>query len=243
MKLFIDIMQHNFNINTTEVVALTNKLEKLTRSDMPLAVRGTLNDAAFDMKQIQVEKIFTRNFTIRKKTFIRSHTAVIKCANTFDLKQMKAQTGIIKGKSQAGDQLIYQEFGGTIKNRDYIPTKEARVSKSSKKVVSKKYYLKNIKPKKNKTKYQNQEFIRTVFKLGKGAYIRYNNILFEILTIKKPSRLYLYIKTKAIYWFKKNRSVRIKRRPFMKFAGKMSAKKMPAFFKKQAKRRFEKYLK
>lgn len=39
------------NVNTDATVALTNKLEKLHKSAFPVAVRSTLNSAAFDMKK------------------------------------------------------------------------------------------------------------------------------------------------------------------------------------------------
>jgi len=76
-------MLNTFNINTDKVVSLTNKLEKLHKSAMPVAVRMTLNDAAFDMKQIQIGRQFKGQFTIRKKNFIRSHTVAVKSKNTF----------------------------------------------------------------------------------------------------------------------------------------------------------------
>ena len=44
------------NVNTDAVVALTNKLEKLHRSAFPVAVRSTLNSAAFDMKKDTILK-------------------------------------------------------------------------------------------------------------------------------------------------------------------------------------------
>ncbi|MBL4809315.1 MAG: hypothetical protein JKY43_04565, partial [Phycisphaerales bacterium] len=44
-------MAVEFNVNTDAVVSLTNKLEKLHKSAFPVAVRGTLNSAAFDVKQ------------------------------------------------------------------------------------------------------------------------------------------------------------------------------------------------
>ena len=39
------------NINSDAVVKFTNKLEKMKKFDLPIAIRVTLNDAAFDVKQ------------------------------------------------------------------------------------------------------------------------------------------------------------------------------------------------
>ena len=60
-----------FNVNTDEVVRLTNRLEKLNKSAMPIAVRSTLNDVAFQSKQTHLPKEFDKKFTIRKKNFIK----------------------------------------------------------------------------------------------------------------------------------------------------------------------------
>ncbi|MCJ7802746.1 MAG: hypothetical protein MUP82_10365 [Candidatus Marinimicrobia bacterium] len=191
------------------------------------------------MKKNQIEKTFDNEFTIRKKNFIKSHSAFNKCKNTFNLREMKSEAGVIKGKSTSGDQLEIQEIGGLIRNRDYIPMDSARIGKNKDKLVSKKFYLKNIKPKKGKSKFSNQEFIKSAFKAGKGGFVRFDNTLFEIRTIKKNNRK-LFIRTLAIYSFKNNRSVSISKAPFIAPAGEISAKKIPEFFIKRAKRRFQK---
>jgi len=46
-----------FNINTDAAVVLTNELEKLHRSRLPNAIRGTLNSVAFDVKKHTLHKI------------------------------------------------------------------------------------------------------------------------------------------------------------------------------------------
>jgi hypothetical protein len=235
-------MAKAFNVNNIEVVELTNKLEKLHRSAMPVAVRGTLNDAAFDMKQNQVAPIFEKKFIIRKPSFIKSHTAVKKSKNTFQINQMVAECGIIKGKSQAGDELEVQEFGGTIKKREFIPMDTARTSKNPKKLVSKKYYLQKIKAGK-KPVFKNQEFIRSAFMAGKGGYLVYGNVLLQIRKIVKRGRDKLFIKIHPLYSYKKGRSINLKKTPFLAPAGEKSAKKIPDFFIKRAEKQFKKYLK
>jgi hypothetical protein len=234
-------MPKQFNINTSEVVAFTNRLEKMHRSALPVSVRGALNDAAFDMKQNQIGRTFDSQFIVRKKTFIRAHTAVNKSKNTFKLSEMQSEAGVIKGKSKAGDQLEIQEIGGIIGNREYIPMDTARIGKNKKKLVSRRFYLKNIKPRKEGQKNQlNQDFIKAAFKVGKGGFIRYDDIVYEIRSIKKPSRSKIFIKSNPIYSFKNNRSVSISSAPFIKPAGEISLKKIPEFFIKQAKRRLKK---
>jgi hypothetical protein len=225
--------KQTFNINTSEVVELTNKLEKMHRSAMPVAVRGSLNDAAFDMKKNQVEQVFKSRFTTRKKNFIRSHTVANKSKNTFNINEMKSEVGVIKGKSDAGDQLEKQEFGGTIANRDFIPMDPARIGKNKKKLVSRKNYLKAVKVKKAKN------LVRAAAKAGKGNHILYNYTLFQVKGIRNTRR-----KTKLrllpIYSFKSGRNVQISKQPFLKPAGENSAKKIPDFFIQRAKNKLMK---
>ena len=128
-------MAQTFDINMTEVIGFTNKLGKLHKSALPLAIRSTLNDASFETKKV-IPLFFAKQFTVRKKNFIRSHTGVNKSKNTFNVNQMVAKVGLIKGRSDSGDDLIKQEYGGTIQNRDFIPFKDARVGKNERKIIS-----------------------------------------------------------------------------------------------------------
>lgn len=229
-----------FNINAKEVVAYTNKLERLHRSALPVSIRGALNEAAFQSKTKYVPEIFDRNFIERKKNFIRSHSAFNRSPNTFDVKKMVSEVGIIKGKSTSGDELVNQEFGGTIRNREFIPMDPARVGNNKLKLVSKKFYLKNIKPKRDKMRTKDQEFIRAAFKAGKGGFVRYDDLLFEIKTIKKQKGDKLFIKANPIYSFKENRSVTIKKMPFLLPAAQKAALKIPEYYIQQAERRLNK---
>lgn len=230
----------SFNINTDALVGLTNKLEQLHESAMPIAVRGTLNDAAFDMKQVTAPREFNDNFTIRKKTFFRSHTRVNKSKNTFDIDSMESSFGVIAGKSKSGDELEKQEHGGIVANRTYIPFKEARIGKTNSKLVSKRFYLKNIKASK-KNVFTNQEVIKASFRAGKGGYIIYDDVLFEVRAAKKRGTNGIYIKLNPVYSYKENRSVKVKKDPFMLPASIKTRKKMTRFYMVQANKRFKKY--
>jgi len=232
----------SFDVNTDEVIRLSNRLEKLHRSALPIAVRGTLNDAAFEAKQKHVEKTFDKQFTIRKSNFIRSHTIVNKSINTFNINQMVSEMGVIKGKSSAGDELDKQEFGGTVSNRSFIPMDTARASKSHTKLVSKKFYLKNIKGKRRQM-FKNQEFIKAAFKVGINGYVLFNNVLFQVKKLVKRGRNTLFIKLNPLYSFKKGRSINLKRSPFIEPAGLLAAKNMGNLFAKNAQRQINKYFK
>jgi len=135
-------MNSSFNISTAEIVGLTNKLEKLHRSVMPVTVRETLNNAAFEHRKDAIEQ-FKSNFIIRKKTFISSHMKVNRSPNTFDLKKMVVESGIVKGKTKSGDKLKLQEEGGFVMKRN-IPTNQARIDELNTSKVQAKFYYKKF---------------------------------------------------------------------------------------------------
>jgi len=232
-----------FNINTHEVVEITNKLEKLHKSAMPIAVRETLNEAAV-MGRLEMIKQFKEKdeFTIRKPNFINVHSKFNKSKNTFDINQMQSEFGLIKGKSNAGDELEKVEFGGIAQKRDFIPMDEARGG-TKKRLILKKHYLQNIKPKKGKSIYKSQQLIRAAIKTGKGGYVLYGHVLSEIKKIEKPSRNKIFIKYSPIYHFKDNRSVKVQKNAFIEPAGQIALDKIPQIFKEKAQKRFDKYLK
>lgn len=226
-----------FNINNADVVGLTNRLEKIHKSAMPVSVRGALNDAAFDMKKNQLGKTFDSSFTIRKKTFIRSHSAFNRSKNTFNINEMSSEAGIIKDKSKSGNELEIQETGGIVGDRDYIPLSASRINKSSLKLVSKRFYLQNIKPRGKKVK--KNEFVRAAFRAKRGGFIQHKGFVFRINKIKKEGNR-LNIDSERLYLFQNNRSIDLSATHFVEKAGELSLKKIPEFFLKQAKRRLNK---
>ena len=207
-----------FDIDKSDIVEYTNKLERMHRSSLPVSIRGALNDAAFDMKKNTIEKYFKENFTTRNKTFIRAHTAFNKSPNTFDINQMQSSAGVIEGKSKSGDNLEKQEFGGTIKKRGAIPYDTTRVGGSNARKMKKIYYYK---------KFRNAK---------KGRVSRTSKE-----TIIKTERSLLRV-TKGGEWsvlYRIQNTVTIKKDPFMKPATDETTKKIPDFFVKQAERRIK----
>jgi hypothetical protein len=230
------------NINDKSIIEHTAKLESLHKSAFPVAVRSTLNDAAFDMKTKRLPAVFDKNFIIRSRTFLRSHTGVRKSPNTFDVRAMRSEVGIIRGKSDSGDELAKQERGGVIDNRDYIPRPGARVSKSEAKKITSKQLLKNIQPKRAVKVKRKKDYVEGAFKAGKKGFIKYNNYLIQINNIRK-TKAGLKITTAIRYSFKKGRSVKIKKSPFMLPAALMTQRRIPHMYIINAKRRYLKYIK
>jgi hypothetical protein len=213
-------MIQTFNINAKEMVILANNLEKLHRSAMPITVRGTLNDLAFDARK-GIIRNFKEEFIIRNRTFIISHTTAIKCQNTFDIDKMQSEAGVLAGKTKAGDLLKIQEEGGAIE-RDKIPSENVRAGSNWRKPVLQVLYAKKFMNRPNGKIYKSAE--SSIFKSPKG--------IFRILRGGIWKRLYTLDKT-----------VSIRKTPFVEPAGETAALKAPQFFEKNAQRQFKKYFK
>jgi len=101
----------------------TEKVQKISKSAYPLAVRGTLNTLAFKTAEIAKKEVLPKNFHLRNK-YIQKTVQYSKCANTFDVEKMTAITGqVAKFVGKQTDQLKKQELGGTDKPRKkYLKT-------------------------------------------------------------------------------------------------------------------------
>ena len=117
---------NSFYVDTTQVKRFTDKLRELHRSNMPIAVRQTLNDTAFDVLKITLPEKFKTDFMIRNKSFLRSHSGVQK-ADGWEINGMQSKVGITPKGSEAAEGLTKQEFGGSEK-KPFIYMNQARVS-------------------------------------------------------------------------------------------------------------------
>jgi len=234
------------NVNTDATVVLTNKLEKLSRSAFPVAVRNTLNSAAFDMKKDTILKSAEDNFVQRKPTFFKANTKV-ETAKGFSISRMAASVGFT-GKSQAVDDMEQQEKGGKIDGRSFVPLDSARTGNSNSKNIRPNARLKNIKKiidtKNAKGANDKEKFVKSVNFAGVGGFVLadYKNekILWRINSIKKTDDE--KFKLTALYTFKKGRDVNIEPTHFMKEATDVTSKKVDDFYFIQANKQFEKAL-
>jgi len=121
-------------------------LNALGRSELPLAIRGTMNELAFSSRKRLSEVEMPKKFTLRNKFENKQSLHAHKCPNTFDIDKMVSSMGQLrvvkfqKGPKRTSD-LFKQEHGGTVRARPgsemlRTPTKAARTSKSFSKPVA-----------------------------------------------------------------------------------------------------------
>nr|WP_299067196.1 hypothetical protein [uncultured Allomuricauda sp.] len=217
-----------FNVNMDKVIGLTAKLERINRFAFPVAVRQTLNDAAFTTKKM-VPKVAAQKFTTRQKNFFRAFSTVVK-ANGYTVNGMNAIAGINPQKgSDVAEGLEQQEIGGTISSRKLIPHNKGRVSGNHSKKVRKTNYLNrlNISPPKNRKK--NSKYL-LIKKGSKGT-------VFHIKNLKTKSKL------TPVYVYRRTKNSRVQKSPFMAPSAMYARSKMSEFYIKNAEFQFKRALK
>ncbi len=227
----------SFDLDSDAAVVFTNKLEKLHRSALPVAVRSTLNSAAFDVKQRSMPREAKATFTERRKNFFKAKSSVKK-AQGFDIKSMRSTVGFVgaNGNPAVGN-LEKQERGGKIGGRGFIPMNDARVSNSLSRSIRGKNRLSSIDNlKKIRSK---KRFHQIVRKVGVGGFILYKNTVFEVKKLERSN-----IKLRGLYSHEKGRSAVIKTGTnFMKNASLKSGTRLEKFYAIEAKKQINRLTK
>lgn len=212
------------------------------RSNFPVAVRSTLNDLAFDVKKTTLLKSADQQFILRAPKFFKSHSGVKK-ATGFNINTMHSEAGITPRGSQAAKDLAKQEHGGAMPGEAiYLDT--ARVSKSKQKKVSKANYLNrgHVKGRQNANRGRRASRVAAaVVAKRENKFLLEGGILFDVKSIRfgtgKTRRV--NIRAVPVASYKKGRTVKLDKRPFVANAGKMSQQKANALYIKNAKKRFK----
>lgn len=121
-------------IKSDELAIIANKLERVHKSDLPIAIRSTLNTMAFRMKKTEIGRSAEKEFDY-KRTNIVNNLSRFEKATGFDIKRMKSKAGITEqpGRQKVARGLAAQEKGGKIEGKS-TPTLQARGGSVSSKV-------------------------------------------------------------------------------------------------------------
>jgi hypothetical protein len=235
------------HVDDTAIRDLTKKLSELRRSAFPVAVRQTLNSAAFDVKQKTMPRTSSDAFTHRKPNFFKA-TSRAEQAKGFNVDSMFSATGF-RGDQQAVEDLEAQEQGGSIEGRSFIAMDSARKGKDRRKMVKANARLKAIKDikdaKKATGKTEGERFVKSVIHAGKGGHVlaeyKGRQILWRVNSLTRTANG--QFKLTPLYSYQKGRDVKVDDTKFMEKATQETAKKIPAFYTDAAKKQIAKYLK
>lgn len=236
------------NINMDAVVKFTNTLEKLHKSALPVAIRESLNEAAKDVKQNTMPKKAASTFVNRTKDgqFFKANSK-FNYARGWDVNNMVASVGFFENKlvnqstNYAVKDLEGQEETGMLNMKTFIPTVFARNGGTKKGLVKPNFRLNKIREKgiveTNKMLGGNdrQKYMFAAYKAGKGGFVIYKKILWQINRIEDSGNSKKVFRT-PIYTVSKGRNIRVKSTHFMKLASLETNKKMEGYYIGQAKK-------
>lgn len=240
-------MGATLDVNTDEMVQLTNGLESFRRSMFPTAVRRALNSTAFDVKKTTLPAVTRLTFTQRRANFFKANSRV-DMAKGFNVDGMQSMVGMVDlgGTNYAVDNLVQQEKGGEIKGKSFIPLDSARVSNSYKRNVRGKARLSNldqlVNARRSRGANKRERFVRAVRHAGQdGVVLSEGGIVYRVVNIPKDRGT--GFKLKAIYSYVPRRSIKVKPTHFMQTAGERSGKKLPGYYVEEAGKLYRKALK
>lgn len=245
-------MPNFLQIDNKQVRDYTNTLRQMHRSDLPIVIRQTLNDTAFDVKKNTLMPAIDRKFILRNPSFFKKFSGV-KMADGWNVNSMRSEVGIIKSSQRGGEvaaELTQQEFGGKIKHKarllKFVRRGKTRLGKvNSSYNLTKKGYVEGA-PKYNRGRKSNfvaEAFV--AFKENKYMNIRTKKgkdtlLLVESISQNVKTRKF-NIRLKGIAELNQENK-QLKARPFMKPAGEKSYLKQESFYIRNARKRLNKYL-
>lgn len=239
------------NINSDQFVILANKLEKIGRAELPVAVRSTLNEMAFRMKGTggargQIDKRAEQDFDYRRnKTLIKKLTGVNK-AKGLDIGNMKSEAGITNRSrlNEVAEGLADQQKGGETK-QFATPTLKTRIGKAVSSKVRKPSRLQHLlvldlrKRKKGRwiaSAIRAKKVNKMIRVTGRGGV----DLLAKVKNFRRGKKGVKF-KLDWLYRFNDNGTVFLKKkRPFVNRAAQEVMRGMPQEFIRQANRRIQK---
>lgn len=253
-------MNFHFNVNMDEIKEYTLKLQGLHRSALPVAIRGTLNDAGFALKKNNMPKIARQTFEEREPNFFKANSRV-DAAKGFDVRSMVAEVGFVSSglispaTNYAVRDLEEQEDGGIIKGRSFKPLPSVRTGgigrvRSNIRIAKLKagnvlnansinttdsHNRKFLSGKDKKM----QQFILASVLQGIGGFVLGGKLLWKVTNLKRVGRN-MQFKKQKLYSFKKSGVAKVHATGFMLKAALEVQKEMEAFYVMEATKQFRK---
>ena len=225
--------------DVNEMSRLTEALSEMHRSALPNVVRNSLNDLAFETKKM-IPVSADENFENRTKTFFKANSRVKK-AEGFNLSNMESEAGII-AKDKATKNLEFQEKGGTVQKRAFIPLDGARTSKSFKKKVARGNRLSSVEfvNSSNMRGGRKQRLIKAVIAGQKQKKdVLHEGTVFRVGDFRETDEG-LRFRLSHMYSYEKGRTSNVKATRFAEEAALMVTPSLGKIYKKNFDRQIEK---
>jgi hypothetical protein len=226
-------------IDTNAIKKHAEMLQAYSRSAFAVAVRQTLNKAAYDLKQNTMPASAKESFIQRKENFFKSSSKVEQ-AQGFDVNSMRAIVGFLPkqdAKDTSVQDLEAQEQGGDIAGRAFIPLAQNRVGNNWNRNVRTQGRYRAVKDKivnsaDSKAANKAGQFRSTAKYAGVGGIVignivndKGNRMVWRITSLNKRD-----MKMTALFALKKDREVQPQATRFMRKSSLKSAAKMQQYF-------------
>lgn len=110
-------MAKTFDVNATELIKFTKKLESIHKSKHPNAVRNTLNTMAFNTKKNRILPEAKRGFNVRKPNVYKVFSTVEK-AEGWNVNKMISKVGMNDKNGRNADYTFCNIVCMTLSNRE-----------------------------------------------------------------------------------------------------------------------------
>ena len=234
----------SLDLNSKDIRRYVKDLEKLQKHKLPKVVQRSLNRTATIAKKNTLIKVTNQTFTNRQKNFFKANSRITFAKFDQNISNIKSEFGMISRarKSNAQDavyNMLQQEVGGVIDDREFIAADDARVGRSNAKMVGKANRLSNgqkiYRASKNRARRKKERYIRTAIHVKKGGLVlsepnAKGNQTVNRITKVKNSKGKTVVKSKVLYSFSNGRKVKAKGRRFLKRTTDLRVKMMKADF-------------
>lgn len=241
-----------FNVNTEGVIHLTLRLERINKSAFPSAVRSTLNDAAFEMKQKNILESARKNMNVKQSNFFKANTGVERARFSRNVESMQATSGFINKRGIKANKAV--EYGmeaneiGAVDTTGLMYKKATRTGRGlvrrnkyyDKGKVTKSYLRSNIKTKKTtKGSYVQRAFASLVDKAPVMVDTKVGRAMIMVKSITNVKGK-LRIKSDLLMMDRTVKKAKAKATHFNREAAQKTQKQMEGFYLKNAEFHFNK---
>lgn len=243
----------SFDVNTAGIIHLTDRLERLNRSAFPSAVRATLSDAAFEMKQKNILESAKKNLTVRNKTVFKKFTGVEKAKFNRNIESMRATVGFVDKDGVKGSKVAKgmesNEVGG-VDTKGWMYNSDSRISKDKDRLVRrnsrfKKSNILNVRRARNIATKKALDFFGYAyesFHQKKSFHLRTKKGLFlvQATSFKDDSSGIPSVKLEFLMRSRKDFNAKANPTHFVKEGAIRTQKQMEGFYQKNAEFQFQK---
>jgi len=234
-----------FNVNTSDIIHLSDKLERINRSAFPSAVRSTLSDAAFEMKQKNILESAKKNMNVKQPNFFKANTGVQRAKFNRNVESMSATAGFVNKRGIKANKAV--EYGmeaneiGATDNTGMMYKKATRTGRG---LVRRNRYYDKAKLTSNRSKRKGNNYVQSAFaslidKKPVMVDTKHGKAIIIVKSIKNVKGK-LRIKSDLLMMDRTTKNVKAKATHFNKEAAQKTQKQMEGFFKKNAEFQFAK---